>query len=268
MSIVLVGRKGLIGRAIAARAPTWRSLSHDDVLADPGVLSGAKVVVNAALDPALKTEGYSKDRDFDGKIASIIAKSDTRMVMLSSRKAFGPSRHGGAIFEEDACAPTSPYGTAKLAAERAALGILGGRLTILRLSNIFGAEFLPGRGDFFGLALSALRRDGRIVFDMSPAVRRDFLPVELCAEMIVRIAENPRSGVFNLGAGFGTPTGSIAEWLAEGFGGGELLVTDLRPFDAFWLDMTRTRSAFDLPEVTAADIRKACLEAGAAAASA
>ncbi|MBB4305394.1 dTDP-4-dehydrorhamnose reductase/UDP-glucose 4-epimerase [Rhodobium orientis] len=267
MSIVLVGRNGFIGRAIAAASPGWRSLSHDDVLADPGVLSGADVVVNAALDPAMKTEGYSEDRDFDRTIASIIAKSDTRMVMLSSRKACGPSLHGGVIFEDDACAPTSPYGAAKLAAERAALDVLGGRLTVLRLSNIFGTEFLPGRGGFFGLALFALRRDGRMVLDMSPAVQRDFLPVGLYAEMIIRIAENPQCGVSNLGAGFGTPTGSIAEWLAEGFGGGELLVTDLHPFDTFWLDMTRTRAAFDLPEVTPGDIREACLAAGAAAAA-
>ncbi|MCW2308628.1 NAD-dependent epimerase/dehydratase family protein [Rhodobium gokarnense] len=263
--ILLVGAHSFIGRAISTIAPQWQAVSHRDVLADPACLDGASVVVNAAYNKGLVHDGYHEDRDFDLTVARRLAeRPDARMVMLSSRAAYGPARPGRPLCEDDPCAPVAPYGIAKLKAEEAARAVLGDRLTVLRLSNIFGNELEDGRRSFLSLAQGALKADNRMVFDMSPCVERDFLPVEKCAEDIVRIANAPKPGIFNLGSGFGTPVGRIAQWLSEGFGGGELLVTDLRDFDNFWLDMSKSREAFDLEPVRSDDIRKACHKAGAA----
>ncbi|MBB4304249.1 nucleoside-diphosphate-sugar epimerase [Rhodobium orientis] len=263
--IILVGAHSFIGRAISTIAPQWQVLSHRDVLADPSCLDRAAVVVNASYNKGLVHDGYREDRDFDLTVARRLAeRQDARMVMLSSRAAYGPAQPGRAFFEEDPCAPAAPYGVAKLKAEQAAGAVLGDRLTVLRLANIFGDELEDGRRSFLSIAQGALKASNRMVFDMSPCVERDFLPVEKCAEDIVRIASGPKPGVFNIGSGFGTPVGRIAQWLSEGFGGGELLVTDLRDFDNFRLDMSKSREAFDLGPVHPDDIRKACLKAGAA----
>ena len=58
---------------------------------------------------------------------------------------------------------------------------------MLRLANIFGYERGPGRRTFLSLTLDRLAREGRIRFDMSPFVERDFLPVEACARLLARI---------------------------------------------------------------------------------
>ena len=101
--------------------------------------------------------------------------------MLSSRKVYAP----GALplAETAATGPTDAYGRQKLATETALRQLLGERLTVLRLANIFGYEReRPGaRPSLRPRARPPGRREGRIRYAMSPFVERDFLPVDgLC----------------------------------------------------------------------------------------
>ncbi len=262
MTVTIIGKSSFMAQAVREKAPKdWLFLSHTEALANDGWVKGATCVVNFAFDPALRSGPYSADADVDSKIAKMIAGSGAHYVMLSSRMVYGRPASGGRMQEGDACDPINAYGKSKLAVERSLAGILGkDKLTILRLSNIFGIE--PARRSFFGIAQAALARENRIVYDMSPLTCRDFLSVWRFAEALIAIASAPKPGLYNLGAGFGIETGMIAQWLIEGYGKGELHINRFSHDDQFYLDMEKTRAAYVIPTVTAEDLRQDCLACG------
>lgn len=259
MRVAVVGASSLIAHALQGAGGTggWRFLSHQQALADSAWLHDASVVLNCAFDPRLKGGAYDAGADVDLRLARELPPR-VHYLMLSSRLAYGPAGADARLHESRDAAPDRPYGINKLRTERALLALLRERLTVLRLSNVFGDEAQPGRQNFFAIALRSLRERGRIELDMSPFVERDFVPVDDLAPMLVRVASRPRPGLFNLGAGAGTATGRIAQWLIEGHGGGELRVTDTREHDAFWLDTSAAQQAFGVAPVPSERIRRAC----------
>ncbi|UZM13542.1 sugar nucleotide-binding protein [Pseudomonas kielensis] len=265
MSIVVVGDTSLIAQALRQGGQTagWRFIGHREALAGSAWLDGVSQVLNLAYNPALRN-GYEHALDFELALARRIEPlAQVRYIMASSRLVYGPALNDQALHESQEPQPVATYGIGKLITERAMTQMLGERLTIVRMSNIFGYELEQTRRNFFAIALRSLLGEQRIVLDMSPFVERDFLPVEILANWLARIAENPQPGIFNLGSGIGTPTGRIAQWLLEGFGRGELLVTNLREFDAFRLDMGAARSAYGIPGLTSNALRQHCLALGA-----
>ncbi|KAA0948222.1 MULTISPECIES: NAD(P)-dependent oxidoreductase [unclassified Pseudomonas] len=248
MSIVVVGSTSLISRALQERPETagWHFIGHRQALDEDAWPDKVRVVLNLAYNPALRN-GYDPALDFELALARRVEHlPDVHYIMASSRMVYGPADSDGRLHEERVLNPVNPYGVGKALTENALSQLLGPRLTIVRLSNIFGYELDDSRRNFFAMVLRSLFISQRIVFDMSPFVERDFLPVEVLARWLVRVIEAPVPGIFNLGAGFGTPTGRIAQWLLEGFGGGELLINDMREVDAFWLDMQAAERAFGI----------------------
>ncbi len=263
MSVVIVGQSSFMARAVREIAPAdWIFLSHTDALADDGWCRNASCVASFAFDPRVRAEGIAPGADIDSRLADMIAPHRGRYVMLSSQMVYGAPQGREALRESDAPQPATPYGQAKLAIERALQDRLGAdRVTILRPSVVFGFE--PGRRSFFGQAQTRLLQEQRIVYDISPLVKRDFLAVRRFAGDFARIAGAPAAGIYNLGAGFGVETGKIAQWLIEGYGAGELVADDSAPGEQFWLDMSKTRETFGLSAFTADDLRQDCLRCGA-----
>ncbi|HBR69908.1 MAG TPA: hypothetical protein DEA55_11090 [Rhodospirillaceae bacterium] len=263
MSVVVVGRSSFMAEEVRKKAPReWLFLSHKEAIENTAWADKARCIINFAFDPKLRTEGYNEPGDIDSRLARLIKNSSSHYIMLSSRMAYGPSVHADrGMREGDPASPVNPYGNSKLKVEKSLLEILGAeRLTVLRMSNVFGFE--PGRRSFLGMAQTRLAEEGKIVYDMSPLVSRDFIPVWRVADALFKIAAAPSPGVYNLGAGFGIQTGLIAEWLIEGYGAGELHVNKFSQADAFWLDMTKARRTFGLEAFTVEDLRTDFLECG------
>ncbi|MES2817984.1 MAG: NAD(P)-dependent oxidoreductase [Pseudomonadota bacterium] len=266
MSVAVVGGGSFIGRALAGRpeASAWRFIGGREALAGDAWLDGVDCLINCAFDPRLKDEPYSTERDIDLRLATRLqAHPQAHYLMLSSRMVYGPAPEGGRLHEDLSPQPINLYGAAKWQSEQALQALLGPRLTVLRLSNVCGNELETGRRSFFAMASRALSELGRIELDMSPFVERDFLPVEILADWLLRIAARPLPGLFNLGAGRGIPCGRIAQWLIEGFGDGELRVGNLREHDPFWLDIQAAAQAFDISGVAPAQLRDYCRALGA-----
>jgi nucleoside-diphosphate-sugar epimerase len=233
--ILVTGAGGFIGRAIVqALGADARPASHL-AFREPARFAAMTAVVHAGRHPQLGQPGYRVEEDVELALARLAAERDLPFFSLGSRKVYAPSSRP--LAEDDPLGPTDRYGEQKLALEEALAGILGPRLTRLRLANIFGFE--PGRQTFMGMMLEALAREAPITFDMSPFVARDFLPVETAALAIARLARNPPGGIVNIGSGIGLETGRLALALIEGHGRGRLLVTDPRHHDPFTLDVTR-----------------------------
>jgi dTDP-4-dehydrorhamnose reductase/UDP-glucose 4-epimerase len=217
-------------------------------------------VIGFARHPLLGREDYDpRAMDPDLRLAERIAACDIDYVMLSSRKVYGPSAK--ALAETAPTAPQDLYGRHKLAAEQALRARLGPRLTILRLSNVFGYERGPARRTFMAQLLDGLAREGRIRFDMSPFTARDFLPVEACARVLAQIVAEPPGGVLNVGSGIALPAGRVALWVLEGYGRGELVIERPEERDAFVLDVGELTRGYGAP-CTYDELRESCLELG------
>jgi len=259
--LLVVGRNSFLARHFlpTVEAGAVRAVAHD-AIDRPDLLDGIGCVVSFARHPLLGRDGYRPDEmDPDLRLARALGDRPVAYVMLSSRKVYAP---GGAPFAEASpLGPTDAYGRHKLEAEERLRALLGKRLTILRLANVFGYERIPGRRTFLSIALDRLYAEGRIHLDMSPFVPRDFLPVEACARILARIAERPPGGVLNVGSGIGLPTGRLALWIIEGYGRGELVVESPEEKDPFVLDVARLKALYGEP-ITFAQLRESCMAIG------
>jgi len=216
------------------------------------------VVINMASHPRYMRETYDESLDFDLRLARHVRTAACQYVMMSTRRVYGRS----APFPVDELTAPSPddnYGLNKLTTERALQAILGDRCSILRVANVF--DFEPGRHTFFGIALATLRRENRILLDVSPFVRRDFLHTEDFAQILVQVLDKSFGGILNLGSGRATELGRIALWLLEGYGQGQLVVSNPEERDNFELDITRLEAL--IGQITVSNnIRTRCIEIG------
>ena len=261
--LLLVGRNSFIAGHLLRALPEGdvRAVSHG-AIERPDLLDGIGTVINAARHPGSSQADYDLDRlDPDVRLAERIGDRDIRMIMLSSRKVYAPS--DGPLGEDAPTGPGDAYGANKLRAEERLKACLGERLTILRLANIFGDERVPGRRSFLAMLLNRLAERNQIRYDMSPFVERDFLPVETLAGLLSRIAAEPPGGVMNVGSGLALPTGRLALWIMEGFGGGELLIDSHEEKDRFVLDIGRLSERYGRP-CSLDDLRDRCLALGRA----
>lgn len=259
--LLLLGKNSFIARHLLAILPAEHVIarSHDDLDA-PDLLDGIDVVLNCARHPGSSSDDYDLEPlDPDLRLAERIGDRDLPMIMLSSRKVYAPSDRP--LREDSPLGPSDAYGRNKLKAEAGVKKILGERLTILRLANIFGDERLPGRRSFLAMTLNRLAEQGQIRYDMSPFVERDFLPVQILASLLARIVLEPPGGIMNIGSGIPLPTGRIALWIMEGFGGGEFFVCSHEEKDRFVLDISRQKERYGQP-CTLDDLRRSCLELG------
>ncbi len=259
--LLVVGKNSFIARHFLGAAPSDQvvAVSHGD-LGRPDLLDGVDRVVSFARHPDAGRDGYDPSTmDPDIALARRIGDRDISHVMLSSRKVYAPSETP--LAETAPLGPTDAYGRNKLEVERALRAMLGDRLTILRLANIFGDERLPGRRSFLSLVLNRLAERNQIRYDMSPFVERDFLPVEALGGLLAKIVEQPPGDVMNVGSGIGLATGRIALWIMEGFGGGELLVGSHEDRDRFILDIGLLERRYGRP-CRLDDIRDRCLALG------
>jgi len=251
MRIVLIGKRSFISQHVHRVAATQgldvTGHSHDAPLGK--ALRGSSVVMNFAISPNMFTQAYSEEDDYDLHAAEAAAKIGARFVMCSTRRVYPADTRFGATETCDAPGDETTYGRNKAISESRVAGALGANFIIFRLSNVFGLEYglHQRRPTFFSRMLSTLREGSVIRFDMAARTRRDFLPVEACANAIVQATRAGATGIYNLGCGFPVSCGQVAEWVIKGFGKGRLVAETDTVHDEFFLDMHRWENSFPLP---------------------
>ncbi len=254
----MIGKTGFIGAAIRAEAASQGvatiALRHHE---DPEFfLNPGDVLVNCTLKPDYKTQPYDLANDAEAQSAGIAARRQCRVIMLSTRRVYGPAVRWGATEDAPAEGDESIYGRNKSRTEQHILSLLGDAACILRISNAFGYEYTPGAGmrkSFFGAMLYPLKHHGEIRFDMHRDTRRDFVPVEAVARAVLLAAGAKLSGITNVGAGFAVSCGSLADQLIAGYGSGVLRAAG-EITDEFYLDTKKWTDRFGGPLVNSGDI--------------
>ena len=108
-----------------------------------GLPPGLIILHLAGLTQGSVQELAENQRVTEAVCVAARAAQAIHVFVMSSAAVYAPGPRW--LTEEDTPAPVSPYGQAKLAAERAAENSLGhGGLTLLRLANLAGADALLG----------------------------------------------------------------------------------------------------------------------------
>lgn len=255
MTVTVVGTRSFIARALREARPDWRYHAHDDIQG----IDKESCIINCAFAPELRTGEYDAAHDLDARLSS---GHRGHYMMLSSRLVYGVGQDR-AWSEADQVAPHTHYARNKWRIEENLRQSLATqKLTVLRFATLCGHE--RARRSFFGIALDSLCGEGRISLDMASVTRRDFMPINDAVGAIVAFAENPAAGLFNVGSGFGTPCGDIAQALIRGYESGYWQSDDAAGIrDAFWLDCTLMHAAYPhLRHLSRTDILKHAEECG------
>ncbi|MFN3930147.1 MAG: NAD-dependent epimerase/dehydratase family protein [Brevundimonas sp.] len=246
--LIVVGARGLIGSALVEAATTsgMQVVGVDRGMAVEDVVEEGDVVTNCALTPAYRIGPYDPAVDLERQTAEIARRRGARVLMLSTRKVYRDNVQWGAREDDPLQFDGAGYGPNKARTEAWIRAALGDSALIVRLSNIFGFEYEAGGGgrrSFFGQMLFRLKHEGEIVFDMSPATRRDFISVDETARALIGAVAAGAGGVFNLGSGRAVGCGEIADAVISGYGEGRLRsVGNVR--DEFFLDISKWSSTF------------------------
>ena len=256
--VVVVGKNSFLARRLLALGTKheYVAVSHGDA-GKSGLFDDASCVVNFAYDARLRSEPYASNCDFDVILAERVP-STARFVMISSRMVYDASV-ARPCSENSVVRGLNQYGRNKVETEQRLHDLLGDRLTVLRVANVLGRGSTTGRPSFVHESLARLKRDGRIVYNLSPFVKKDFVTDRYLVSTIE--AACAASGVFNVGSGIGLEIGRIALWMIEGHGRGELVITSVLEEDSFWLDVSKATRTFG-PPPTREDLHQACLELG------
>jgi UDP-glucose 4-epimerase len=239
MRVLVTGAAGFLGRAVVARlsadghevvAMVRRpddplAGAADQVVADlcePDGLGAALAGVEAVCHLAAVTRARESVADpvrywrvnavgTVNLLAALAAGPGRRMVVASTCAVYDLAADPVAITEESAERPMTPYGTSKLAADRAVAdaavaGLVGA--VSLRALNISGAA--AGRGDrdqarLVPQVVAAARQEGRrLTVNGDGSARRDFVHVEDVADafaLALGACEPGRWRAYNLGSG-------------------------------------------------------------------
>ena len=166
-----------------------------------------EAVIHLAAQPAISTSWTMPFLDAQtnilGTLNVIRLAMDyhvKKIVFASTSAVYEPKRWGGAIREDDALYPDSPYGASKMTAETY-LRMMFPNYVILRLGNVFGPRQVPlGENQVIPRMIRHFLKGDDFRIHGDGKQRRDFVYVKDVAEAFVKALYNGR-GTFNVATG-------------------------------------------------------------------
>lgn len=156
------------------------------------------VVINCSQDKDFFTKNYQNKIDRNLKIAKILSKQNSHLILLSSRNVYKPKL---GISENSKIEPIDIYGKNCLKSENNCRSILQ-KLTILRLSNVVGVETMQKkRLSLMSVLINGVRKK-HVKFDDSYEWYKDLIPIRILCLYLQKILQINYYGVLNIGSGF------------------------------------------------------------------
>lgn len=243
MRTLIIGKNSFIGKSFYHSTKSVDIISYSDIAKVD--ISKYNVILNCAITPEFKHESYREKNDLDFQVGKLAEQNKCHYIMMSTRKVYGTSSELRILKENSELSPFDYYSENKSTAEKKILA-LGGSVTILRASNVYGFEY--GRNSFMGFCMTQLKHNDRIVYTTNPHAKKDFISIKSVCKVLNVISELNPQGIYNVGSNYGLEIGSVARSLIEGYGQGEFIAnyeTDEKQ-DQFILDNTKLCNHFDI----------------------
>lgn len=172
-------------------------------------------------------------------------ETTSHLTFVSSVSVYG--RQAQLPITEGQCLnPSSVYGASKAAAEHFARVVcerLEISLTIVRPTQLFGVESavetLPYR------LVESLRSRRPLELTCDPTILRDYLNADDLVDLLARVIDDPKGGIFNAGCGRALPVAELFRLAYEAFGIPFSLddVTNGPPDNSFSVSLDNRRAA-------------------------
>lgn len=239
MKILIIGKNSFLATEFIKKLEIWQyeALSYREALARKN-FEGISCIINFAYHPFLASNSYKEEFDIDFLIRNKILKTNIHYVMISSRRVYGQN-HGWNSSENDKPAPTEYYGINKQLTENKLLEIKPNAITILRVCNVIGKELNPDRLRMGSYLINCLLTKGKIEISYSLESKKDVISSDFLSQVLYWVSCNTPEGIFNIGSGCSQAIGSIAKWMINGFGDGEVLSFSDVVVDNFQLDTSK-----------------------------
>jgi nucleoside-diphosphate-sugar epimerase len=241
MKTLIVGKNSFIGKSFYHSTKSVDIVSYSDILKLD--FSNYDVVLNCAITPEFKSESYREKYDLDFQVGRIALRDKCHYIMMGTRKVYGTHTKLVTHREDSPLNPFDYYSENKAKAEENLFN-LGGSVTMLRASNVYGFEY--GRNSFMGFCMDQLKHTDKIVYSISDKAKRDFISIKSVCKVLNKVVELKPQGKYNLSSNYGTEIGDVARSLIEGYGCGEFIVTGNQIKDQFILDNTKLLKTLDI----------------------
>ena len=160
--------------------------------------NNADFIINCSNSKSFFYKKYSKNFDRNLKIANLIKKTRTKLILLSTRQVYDPKLN---ITERSKLKPINIYAKNCLKSENSCKKIIKNRLLILRLSNVIGYEIgNKKKSSLMSIIIKSIKKK-EIFFDNNYILKKDFLPIKYLCLCIEKLIQKQIIGIVNIGTG-------------------------------------------------------------------
>lgn len=204
MKVAVIGNDAYLARNLQ------NVFISDDVMSFPRLdyvdkeeIKRFDAVINFTIQPEFSCKTLSQDELLDVKLARMIKGSETKLVMISSRKVYGSRNLADEIAETAPLQPLDAYAKNKAAAEKAIQRIIPGQSLIVRVANVLGEPVnRTGYKTFMGWISESILTRGKLIVTENPETRKDFITRDYLQKALSVLIHKKVSGIINVGAGF------------------------------------------------------------------
>ena len=202
MKVAVVGCNAYLARNIENIFEDITLYKRLEFISHVDILKTFDYVINFSIQPNFKQNKLNPYDIIDVKIANIIKNSDTKLVMVSSRKVYGSSDKLKKYSEKSELKATDFYSCNKITAEQYLQNILPNRCLILRVGNIIDLPENTNNSTFISWINNSLKNDGILNVTENENVRKDFITRDYFQYALQTLINKQETGVYNIGAGF------------------------------------------------------------------
>ena len=173
---------------------------------NPDYFRNFDTVINFGIQPDFSKRILDVNELIDVQLANVLKWSDTKLIMLSSRKVYWSHKEPDILKESDALTPTDFYSANKIKAEQELNKILPDQHLTLRIANIL---WLPvnriGYKTFIWWITDSMRDKWHLYITENPDTRKDFISKEYFQRVLSELIKQEVTWTFNVWSWFAIP---------------------------------------------------------------
>lgn len=173
---------------------------------DPDFFKKFDTVINFGIQSDFSKRMLDLNELIDVQLANVLKWTDTKLVMLSSRKVYWSHKEPDVLKETDKLSSTDFYSANKIKAETELNNILPNQHLTVRIANIL---WLPVNRIWYKTFIwwisDSMRDKWHLFVTENPDTRKDFISKEYFQKALAELIKHGATWTINLGSGFAIP---------------------------------------------------------------